>query len=152
MHNFYCHLDLENSESDSEESERIINKTSNSPLKSAIKYRGSPRIEGGKSIGWNEKNVAKSFEIREMKEVKEGNISQNKDKKSLNNPKKSIDPNEDQSSKLLKNESFLESDYIVDRTRISANWLKNRTAASYLKLLLNGFYVVDLKSKQKYVI
>jgi len=151
LYKFYFHLDLENSDSDSEESGRIINKTSNIQLKPALKARGSPKGEGGKSIGWDEQNVAKSFELRERKEVKERKALGFQEQNFLNNSKKSIDQNADQSSRIMKNESFLPSDYIIDRTRISANWLKNRTSASYLKLLLNGFYLVDLKASEKHV-
>lgn len=54
-------------------------------------------------------------------------------------------------SKIIEKQSK-NAEFIVERTKICPNWLGNRKNENeYLKFLLNGFYLVSIKSSLKIV-
>ena len=125
--------DNEISSSISEDNPKILNNMSTSPLKSALKSPKNSKIT--KNIGFNE-----------GKGVNDSRNS-NREKYAITLEKESkIDQEVNKGINDKFGDNLSDNEFIIERTRIRANWLKNKGSEDYFKFLLNGFYLMTLKS------
>lgn len=140
MQKFNINFKYDKSESSS--SEKIIEETKKNLLKPSLK---SPKREK-----LNE-NPVKTFAWKEGDQTNEGEqmtfFGQNTS--SLKVPILNLDNKE--LSENSKSEIFASNEFVLERTRISADWLKNKNPNDYFLLILNAFCLVALKKNLKIV-